>query len=520
MIIITSSAYLSAEFQVELGAIPPTFLPLGNRKLLEHQVVTLRQFYSDSIKLTLPESFKITNILKRQIDRLGIEIIRVPDQFSLSEAVLYALNLSEIINDEPVRILYGDTYIADFSFAEKQADLIAIAEAKNSYNWEYVDTILCHDNFVWCGYFTFNNKRLLLKSLALMRDSFNEAVKYYATQQTVTYGITETWQDLGHINTYFSARANITTQRAFNTLFIEDGVTIKMGKPPRKIEAESYWFQSIPNNLRVFTPLYLGERKFNDRSGYALEYLSSMPLNELFVHGQNQVQDWKIIFGEIKKWFLLASSNLTETLIKREEDYQFLMADKTYMRIEAFSKQRGVSLDSPTYYAGEKLPSIREICREAIEDAIQMPCKLGVLHGDLCFSNMLFDSRGLRLKLIDPRGLDSVGDFTIYGDLKYDYAKLAHSVIGLYDFIISGDFYIENASSSDVILHFNIDNRIVEIQTLFAELVFLEGLQLKDILSSVILLFFSMLPLHNDRYDRQEAMLLNGLRLYKMWAKS
>ncbi|GHA01301.1 hypothetical protein DC083_03485 [Ignatzschineria ureiclastica] len=519
MIIITSSAYLSAEFQVELGAIPPTFLPLGNKKLLEHQVMTLRQFYDDQITLTLPESFEITEILQKQIDRLEIEVIQVPDQFSLSEAILYTLNVSTTEDEKPVRILYGDTYIADFSFAEVSDDLIAIAKVKNSYNWEYVDTILHQDNLVWCGYFSFSHKSLLLKSLALVRDHFNEAVKYYAKQCNVAYGMTEHWQDLGHINTYFAARANLTTQRAFNTLQIENGVVTKSGEPTRKIAAEAHWFEAIPKHLRIFTPLYLGESTLNGKLGYSLEYLSSMPLNELFVHGQNQVQDWQVIFDEVKRWFALSSSENVAIPAEITAEYQRLIAEKTDERIAQFAKESGISLDLPTYYAGKKLPSIREICREAIEATLKLPSRLGILHGDLCFSNMLFDSRGLRLKLIDPRGLDSAGNFTLYGDLKYDYAKLTHSVIGLYDFIISGDFLIENAGTSEVLLHFDIDDRIAEIQALFAKISFLKGVTLQDILPGVILLFFSMLPLHNDRPDRQDAMLLNAFRLYYLYLK-
>ncbi|WP_026879238.1 hypothetical protein WMO13_07130 [Ignatzschineria larvae DSM 13226] len=517
MIIITSSAYLSAEFQVELGAIPPTFLPLGNKKLLEHQVMTLRQYYDDQITLTLPESFEITEILQKQIDRLEIEVIQVPDQFSLSEAILYTLNVSATEDDKPVRILYGDTYIADFSFAEVSDDLIAIAKVKNSYNWEYVDTILHQDNLVWCGYFSFSHKSLLLKSLALVRDHFNEAVKYYTKNQIVSFGFTETWQDLGHINTYFAARANLTTQRAFNTLLINSGIVTKSGEPARKIEAEARWFEELPNHLRIFTPLYLGECTLKGRLGYSLEYLSSMPLNELFVHGQNQVQDWQVIFDETRRWFALSSTESKAVSAEIVKDYQRLIIDKTDERIAQFAKESGISLDLPTYYAGKKLPSIREICREMIEATLKLPSRLGILHGDLCFSNMLFDSRGLRLKLIDPRGLDSAGNFTIYGDLKYDYAKLTHSVIGLYDFIISGDFLIENAGTSEVVLHFDINERIIDIQALFAKTAFLEGVTLQDILPGVILLFFSMLPLHNDRPDRQEAMLLNGLRLYVVY---
>lgn len=515
-----SSAYLSAEFQVELGAIPPTLLPLGNKKLLEHQVTSLRARYLDEeIVVSLPETFQITESLQKTIDRLGVTILPVPDQFSLSESVLYTLNVTSSDDHRPITILYGDTYISEYSFLDESEDAIAVAKAKNSYNWEYIDSehISAHDeNLVWCGFFTFSNKRLLLKSLAICRDSFNDAVKYYKSLQKMTYCKTEHWQDLGHVNTYFAARANLTTQRAFNDLKIEEGIVVKSGSPQLKIEAEARWFESIPNKLRIFSPLYLGQKKINESIGYAIEYLPCMPLNELFVHGQNQVQDWNIIFSEIKRWFTLAYNQPSINNKEIEREFQQLIDEKTFSRIEQYAKEQNISLDTPCYYEGKQLPSLREICTECINMVKQLAPVQGVLHGDLCFSNMLFDSRSLKLKVIDPRGLDANQNFTIYGDLKYDYAKLTHSVIGLYDFIISGDFIIYHRDTKDVSLHFDIAGRIKKIQKVFMESKFIENISFKNIVPLVILLFFSMLPLHSDRPDRQDAMFLNALRLYSI----
>ena len=63
-----------------------------------------------------------------------------------------------------------------------------------------------------------------------------------------------------------------------------------------------------------------------------------------------------------------------------------------------------------------------------------------VMHGDYCFSNILYDMRNHTIKLIDPRGfLNRERGFSFYGPYIYDYFKLAHSYIGKYDFIISGE---------------------------------------------------------------------------------
>ena len=45
MILINSSSYINAEFEAEIGRIPPCMLPIGNKKLLQLQVEAVeRQF--------------------------------------------------------------------------------------------------------------------------------------------------------------------------------------------------------------------------------------------------------------------------------------------------------------------------------------------------------------------------------------------------------------------------------------------------------------------------------------------
>jgi thiamine kinase-like enzyme len=69
-----------------------------------------------------------------------------------------------------------------------------------------------------------------------------------------------------------------------------------------------------------------------------------------------------------------------------------------------------------------------------------------VIHGDLCFSNLIYDRRRNKLNLLDPRG--SFGDDGIFGDPIYDLAKLSHSINGDYDYFTSDLFYLSRNDSS------------------------------------------------------------------------
>ena len=64
------------------------------------------------------------------------------------------------------------------------------------------------------------------------------------------------------------------------------------------------------------------------------------------------------------------------------------------------------------------------------------------------------------------------------------------------------------------------DKEIIEVQAYFKEMIF-SGYGLKELKVYPILihLFLSMLPLHNDYPERQNAMLANALRLYLEFKK-
>lgn len=59
------------------------------------------------------------------------------------------------------------------------------------------------------------------------------------------------------------------------------------------------------------------------------------------------------------------------------------------------------------------------------------PSSFRLIHGDVTFSNMLYDRVKRNLFLIDPRGY--FGKTKFYGDPDYDWAKLYYSIVGNYD---------------------------------------------------------------------------------------
>ena len=137
-----------------------------------------------------------------------------------------------------------------------------------------------------------------------------------------------------------------------------------------------------------------------------------------------------------------------------------------------------------------------------------------IIHGDLCFTNILVEDSYDFLRLIDPRG--NFGLFDIYGDSRYEIAKLCHSLEGKYDYIIEDMFEI-NVNGTDVYYKILKDNK--KIWKIFREVFAtqLENIQAVRLIEAI--LFFSMISLHNDSLTRQYAMLATAYQLLEKVVK-
>ena len=136
-----------------------------------------------------------------------------------------------------------------------------------------------------------------------------------------------------------------------------------------------------------------------------------------------------------------------------------------------------------------------------------------IIHGDLCFSNIMVDSNYTFIKLIDPRG--KFGSYDISGDFRYEMAKLFHSIDGKYDFIIKKLFTVDYDMGNAVINYFFSENRRdYDLYKIFLEVFNCEiGADIKKIELIESLLFLSMIPLHGEDFEQQVIMLGRGIEI-------
>jgi hypothetical protein len=522
LIIITSGAFVDPELVAEFGALPPAFLPIGHQRLYEAQLQAMSNIDCD-IVLTIPDSFQIPEADDIKLKAHGVQTLRIPDGMALGEAILYSLDVLAP-DDIPIRILHGDTLLQ--GGLPEGTDLVAMAFQPDNYNWGTIDRKSADEDVsfslpseILAGYFAFSSEAHLRRSLARARGDFIEALRAYDAALPLKRVHTENWLDFGHLQTFYRSRCSIHTQRSFNELALSFNSVHKSGSNGPKIEAEAYWFENIPFNLRLYTPAFLGSEKLADgKPTYSLEYLPLPTLHELFVFGDLAKATWRLILDSCNDFLSECLSHPKSESRNAIHALSALTREKTPARLEEFHAKTGISISDEWRLNGQVAPSLERISLIATESIdFTNPQLAGIMHGDFCFTNIFYDFRTQRIKVIDPRGSIGGKEPSISGDLRYDISKLAHSIIGGYDLILAGRYQCAGIKSRDVQFDFLPSSSINHLHDLAKETTFLDMSMLDpEVLAITIHLFISMLPLHSDSPRRQEAFISAALRLFTL----
>ncbi|OJF69449.1 hypothetical protein BK026_11995 [Alteromonas sp. V450] len=520
MILITSGEYIQEELIADIGYIPPSFLPIGNKRLYELQVVELKTAYpDDKIFMSLPADFVVQDHDRDLLNALGVEIIYSPKGLSLGNAVLYSWNAAAHYDNNLI-ILHGDTLIQSDQFPA--TDAISVNENLGFYNRarllksshlerDIVDSLASNNEDVLSGFFYFSKPLHLMRALVEHSGCFTTALKRYNECigfDLFTKGI---WLDFGHVNSFYHSRTRITTQRNFNELEITQRFVNKSSPlNSRKIEAEGTWFANLPLGLKIYTPHLLEKNVDN----YKLEYLYLLPLSDLFVFGCLPKLQWDCIFDAV--W----ETREAFDKYKAPSDFNVKGLDSLYLEktLERISELQSQTTSKRLFESVDKDAADLTTIARTVSSYIR-PCRktdVAITHGDFCFSNILYDSKVQIIKCIDPRGTLPTGEISCFGDRRYDIAKLYHSVIGKYDHIIAGQYSLsEKAGKVGIEFSTNREEQAKIEESFRKKIIVKSGYEEREIIAITILLFLSMLPLHADRLDRQTAFVANAIRLYE-----
>lgn len=319
-------------------------------------------------------------------------------------------------------------------------------------------------------------------------------------------------------------------KRAYNSFTIDDtrGVITKLSLTQRLADEIKY-YATLGNThpeKAVYFPRILASSKLGEATHWMDLELYDYPNLGMYLLGQHQIKSWLVLFTQLEHVLTSWSDTCPNEIWSEEEirkaAYEMYIT-KTEREQLAFYEGWKDKLDNLfhdqlqgdtiivnniKYTVFETIwPQVKKYIEENMLDFIPT-----MIHGDCCFSNILYGgSKGI-LRFIDPRG--SFGKQGIYGDIRYDVAKLYHSVDGTYEAFINDEFEVSSSGNNH---HLTIQGHLTRIEIMHAlaafEKVFFPKYNQKQIKIIQGCIFIGMCARHYDSLTRQHAMYLTGIRL-------
>lgn len=299
--------------------------------------------------------------------------------------------------------------------------------------------------------------------------------------------------------------------RFFNSIKSNDNVVIKSSKDKEKMKKEYTYYQLLPDEMKKWMIMPYNYQESEERASYTMERLF---VPDLAIRWTHLAIDEDEIRNILEKSFYYIETRKSKKVDKKKakEVADKLYIDKLLERIKKLKQHKLYPVFDAYIKNGTSYYDIDEVVNEYLT-LYNKYCKnedeLVIGHGDLCFSNMLYNNDVNLLKLIDPKG--ATKEEELWTDKKYDIAKLSHSVCGLYDFFNCGKYNISLDNNMKFTLKINFDNE--KYKKIFKEYLGENGYDYKEIRICEISLFLSMLPLHMDYPKKVFGFLLNAINI-------
>jgi hypothetical protein len=380
----------------------------------------------------------------------------------------------------------------------------------------------CGPRLVCVGLFSFANRDRLAAALVSAleqrgagREPFFVALEDYSAARPMDLRPTKRWMDCGHVDGYYETRLCHQNVRHFNTLSYDSarGRVTKKSANSEAFRKQVRWFKQVPDEVAPFLPRVFGSSDGSDPF-ITMELLSIPTLGDLFISQRLNLGAWNDVVRSIS----CIQSCFAEKAVRSSLAPQLARAvylEKTRLRLEEFIAQNPSATNYFVSRGAEEwsIARVLQTLASFVEDSGLLEIdELTPIHGDFCFSNLLYDCKVRLVKMIDPRG--EFGVPGVFGDRRYDLAKLAHSYAGGYDFITADRFSVEVGAEGRLRVCAQTHDYYTRVRSIF-EAVLLPDAALREQVDAVqALLFLSMLPLHADKPRRQLAMLTIGLDLY------
>ena len=529
-LLIPSALLVPSDMRNKFGELPTALFPLGNKTMIER----LYDKYKDIVDVIYIVVKRKQLLINDYINskKLPIRIIELDELRDLGYTIQYGMEF--ILGQEPL-IDYIYVNFADFLLDEhvpiNNHNFFYYASGMSTDEWTYfkdnngiitdiLDKCPLSENHqisnfsgIFVGLFGFTNPHYFLELLKQYSnvhsdmDTFYQAIFTYSQEYPFTILHSQNWFDVGHSDNYSKATTSVAA-RSFNSIEIDEqrGILKKKSENKEKLVNEIRWYLRIPNKLQYLLPRVYDYSLDLTDPYVSMEYYGYHTLHESLVFGDLPLVKWQAIFQKLL---------LTGERIQFEAALRDIYLQKTFDRLDMMRNEPDFhSFFENTITINEKeyrsLNEYLKMLPQLIEKLVvyTFTGQFNIIHGDLCFANILIEDTYDFIRVIDPRG--KFGTFDIYGDARYELAKLMHTLEGKYDFIIEDMFDIDVIGNT---IEYHVHKQIDNITNVFLD-VFRESI---DNIQAVRLieatLFLSMIPLHSDYKQRQFAMLATGVML-------
>ena len=539
-LLIPSALLVPPDMRNKFGELPTALFPLGNKTMIER----LYDKYKDIVDVIYIVVKRKQLLINDYINskKLPIGIIELDELKDLGYTIQYGMEF--ILDKEPL-IDYIYVNFADLLLDEhvpiNDHNFFYYASGMSTDEWTYfkdnngtitdiLDKCSLSENHqisdfsgIFVGLFGFAKPHYFLELLKQYSnvhsemDTFYQAIFIYSQEYSFTILHSQNWFDVGHSDNYSKATTSVAA-RSFNSIEIDEqrGILKKRSENKEKLVNEIRWYLRIPNKLQYLLPRVYDYSLDLTDPYVSMEYYGYHTLHESLVFGDLPLVKWQAIFQKL----LFAINDMGQFTVTGERN-QFetslrdIYLQKTFNRLDMMRNEPDFHsfFENTITINGKEYRSLNEYLKmlpQLIEKLVvyTFTGQFNIIHGDLCFANILIEDTYDFIRVIDPRG--KFGTFDIYGDGRYELAKLMHTLEGKYDFIIEDMFDIDVIGNT---IEYHVHKQIDNITNVFLD-VFRESI---DNIQAVRLieatLFLSMIPLHNDYKQRQFAMLATGVML-------
>lgn len=539
-LLIPSALLVPSDMRNKFGELPTALFPLGNKTMIER----LYDKYKDIVDVIYIVVKRKQLLINDYINskKLPIRIIELDELRDLGYTIQYGMEF--ILGQEPL-IDYIYVNFADFLLDEhvpiNNHNFFYYASGMSTDEWTYfkdnngiitdiLDKCPLSENHqisnfsgIFVGLFGFTNPHYFLELLKQYSnvhsdmDTFYQAIFTYSQEYPFTILHSQNWFDVGHSDNYSKATTSVAA-RSFNSIEIDEqrGILKKRSENKEKLVNEIRWYLRIPNKLQYLLPRVYDYSLDLTDPYVSMEYYGYHTLHESLVFGDLPLVKWQAIFQKL----LFAINDMgkftvTGERIQFEAALRDIYLQKTFDRLDMMRNESDfhsffentITINGTEYRSlNEYIKMLPQLIEKLVVDTFIG--QFNIIHGDLCFANILIEDTYDFIRVIDPRG--KFGTFDIYGDARYELAKLMHTLEGKYDFIIEDMFDIDVIGNT---IEYHVHKQIDNITNVFLD-VFRESI---DNIQAVRLieatLFLSMMPLHSDYKQRQFAMLATGVML-------